>query len=59
MELKNITDLKPGQKIKYREGPEVYTLTILESPDGETVNAITEEGIETFLMTTDIKDIIL
>ncbi len=52
-----ITDLQPGQRVRYsHEGQEIL-LTIQGRGDGDTVDAISEDGVETFLMSSDIPEI--
>lgn len=54
-----ITDLQPGQRVSYPEDGQEILLTVKGSPDGKTVDVISEDGVETFLIATDIKKITL
>lgn len=52
-----IIDLEPGQRVRYSDKGEEVLLTIQGSPDGETVDALSEDGVETFLMSSDLINI--
>ena len=52
-----ITDLQPGQRVSYPEDGQEILLTIQGSPDGRTVDALSEDGVETFLMSSDLANI--
>lgn len=52
-----ITDLQPGQRVRYSHGGEEILLTIQGRGEGRTVDAISEDGVETFLMSSDLANI--
>lgn len=52
-----ITDLQPGQRVSYPEDGQEILLTVKGSPDGKTVDTISEDGVETFLTSSDLPKI--